>query len=83
MKGLNAKERFVMLDALNVTGLTDLDADTVYRFRFLNANYQRANTVKYSFGYGGCGSTGPLGPIIKFSVIGADSSLFRNSLDDQ
>ena len=72
-----------MLDAVNITGLKDLATNTVYRFRFLNANFAKANSVKYTFGYGGCGESGPLGKIIKFTLIGTDSSLFRNSLDDQ
>lgn len=61
MKELQAQERFIMLNSVNITGLADLSTNTVYRFRFLNANYFIANSVKYTFGYGGCGATGPIG----------------------
>jgi FtsP/CotA-like multicopper oxidase with cupredoxin domain len=69
-----------MLDSTTISTLTDLKASTVYRFRFLNGNYDDANSIRYSFRYGDCGSSAS---IVNFTLIGTDSSLFNKGLDDQ
>jgi hypothetical protein len=79
MKKLQAKEIFVILDK-NVSNIYSLDISTIYRIRFLNANYGEGSTVKYSFNYGNCANPGPP---INFTIIGTYSSLFHKGLYDQ
>lgn len=69
-----------MLDQDKISNIVSLETSTVYRFRFLNANYFSGSSIEYVFHYGDCTSHGP---IINFTLIGADSSLFRKGMNNQ
>ena len=65
------------------TELNQLQHSTVYRFRFLNNNFddQDGDVLKISFSYKNCEDKYELRE--NFTTIGADSSLFNESLDYQ
>ena len=77
-------ERFVLISATKLTTSFKLDgfrANVTYRFRFLNSVAQDfGTTMRFSFAYGDCS---PNDPREFFSIIGADSSLFHESIDHQ
>jgi hypothetical protein len=52
-----------------------VSANTVYRFRILNSNFNGA-VVNFSFAYGDCNNISR----IPFTQIGADSSLFHKGI---
>ena len=65
------------------TELNQLQHSTVYRFRFLNNNFAggQNKTLKVSFSYGNC--IDDYDERENMTIIGADSSLFNESLDYQ
>lgn len=51
-----SNEKFVLVtsNGKQQYDLSGLVGGTVYRFRFLNANYEARSTFRYSFRYDGC-----------------------------
>jgi hypothetical protein len=76
-------ERFILITnrAAQKYDLDGLVAGTVYRFRILNANYEGRATFRYSFSYNKCNKDAP--DLEKFTIIGADSSLFDYGIENQ
>ncbi len=57
----------------------ELSSETVYRFRFLNNNYGRESVFNIFFANGECETQRK----VPFTIIGADSSLFKEGIYDQ
>jgi hypothetical protein len=76
-------EKFVLITSRGDQkyDLTGLVGGTVYRFRFLNANYEGRATFRYSFSYNKCDKATP--DLETFTIIGADSSLFDYGIENQ
>jgi hypothetical protein len=79
-------ERLLMLTNNNIFiswKPNDFVPNVVYRFRFLNMNFDDSGgmVMRVSFSYNYCNSTVP--QLQSFSLIGADSSLFHQSIDGQ
>lgn len=81
--GINrGNEKFVLITNNDSKyQLTGFSTKTVYRFRFLNANYATGMTFRYSFSYNNCNHTHP--DLQTFTLIGADSSLFAYGIENQ
>uniref|UniRef100_A0A1J3CGV6 Spore coat protein A n=1 Tax=Noccaea caerulescens TaxID=107243 RepID=A0A1J3CGV6_NOCCA len=81
-----SNEKLVMFSAENLTssfGLSNFTKGEVYRFKFLNNNFndRTGDVLRISFSYNNC--TDDISKREVFSIIGADSSLFNQSLDNQ
>ena len=65
------------------TKLNQLQHSAIYRFRFLNNNFAggQDKTLKVSFSYNNCEDA--YDERENMTIIGADSSLFNESLDYQ
>lgn len=69
---------------LGKTSLDNLEHSKIYRFKFLNNNFgdwDFDSLLKFSFSYNNCDDA--YDQRQKFSIIGADSSLFDKSIDGQ
>lgn len=75
-----------MLARNNLTAtltLNGFQAGNVYRFKFLNNNFDdqsSSDVVRISFAYGACNASDYRE---SFTIIGADSSLFDRGIPDQ
>jgi hypothetical protein len=78
-----SNEKFVLITSRGDQkyDLDGLVGDTVYRFRFLNANYESRATFRYFFSYNNCDKANP--DLETFTIIGADSSLFDKGIENQ
>lgn len=74
---------FTVNGLVGKTQMGKLQHSTVYRFRFLNNNFAGGDdkTLKVSFSYGNC--IDDYDKRENMTIIGADSSLFNESLDYQ
>ena len=75
---------FTVSGLMGKTSLSQLQHSVVYRFKFLNNNFNDlgiADVLKISFSYNECFD--PYDQRENFTIIGADSSLFNNSIDYQ
>lgn len=74
---------FTAAGLVGKTSLQNLQHSTVYRFKFLNNNFddQTDDVLKISFSYNSCNDF--YDQRENFTIIGADSSLFNESIDYQ